>query len=78
MIKSPKRPRDPNQLAKMVIDLSTGLIPEETVKAANTISRGRAGGLAGGKARASSLSPEKRSEIAKRAAAKRWSEDSSH
>jgi hypothetical protein len=33
---------------------------------------GRRGGLKGGKARAESLFPEKRSEIAKKAAAKRW------
>ena len=33
---------------------------------------GRLGGLKGGKARASALSPEKRKEIAKKAAAKRW------
>jgi hypothetical protein len=33
---------------------------------------GKLGGLKGGKARAAKLSPEKRSEIAKKAAAKRW------
>ncbi len=33
---------------------------------------GRKGGLKGGKARAAALSPERRSEIAKRAAAARW------
>ena len=33
---------------------------------------GRNGGLKGGKARAEKLSPEKRSEIARRAAAARW------
>jgi hypothetical protein len=32
----------------------------------------RAGGLAGGKARAAALTPAKRKEIAKKAAAKRW------
>ena len=35
---------------------------------------GRKGGLKGGKARAASLIPEQRSEIAKKAAAKRWGE----
>jgi len=34
---------------------------------------GRLGGLKGGAARAKKLTPEQRSEIAKRAAAKRWS-----
>jgi general stress protein YciG len=33
---------------------------------------GRLGGLKGGKARAVSLSPERRSEIARKAAKKRW------
>lgn len=36
------------------------------------VSLGRKGGLKGGKARADSLSPEQRSEIAKKAAQKRW------
>lgn len=36
---------------------------------------GRAGGLKGGKARAAALSPEQRSSIAKKAAAKRWGID---
>ena len=34
---------------------------------------GRRGGLKGGTARAEALTPEQRSEIAKKAAAKRWS-----
>ncbi|MFC1909465.1 hypothetical protein ACFLXD_06445 [Chloroflexota bacterium] len=34
---------------------------------------GRLGGLKGGKARAESLTPERRSEIAKKAAQARWS-----
>jgi hypothetical protein len=33
---------------------------------------GRLGGLKGGKARAAKLSPERRSEIARKAAAARW------
>jgi hypothetical protein len=36
---------------------------------------GRLGGQKGGKARAESLTPERRSEIAKKAAAARWSGD---
>ena len=35
---------------------------------------GRNGGLKGGKARAEKLSPEKRSEIARKAATARWSD----
>jgi hypothetical protein len=37
------------------------------------VALGRLGGLKGGKARAKSLSKKRRSEIAKKAAAKRWS-----
>jgi hypothetical protein len=36
---------------------------------------GRKGGLKGGKARAETLSPKKRKEIAKKAAAARWRKD---
>lgn len=66
----PTRPRDTNQLAKMIVDLSTGDAeePEMSVKA----KAGQLGGLKGGKARAESLTPERRSEIAKKAAETRW------
>jgi hypothetical protein len=37
--------------------------------------RGRRGGLKGGKSRAKVLSPERRREIAKQAASKRWKKD---
>lgn len=37
---------------------------------------GRKGGLKGGKARAEKLSPERRSEIARKAANSRWNKDS--
>lgn len=39
------------------------------------VALGRLGGLKGGKARASSLTAEQRSEIAKKAAVKRWKND---
>lgn len=38
----------------------------------NAVALGRLGGLKGGKARASKLTPEQRSEIAKKAAQVRW------
>lgn len=78
MAKTPKRPRDPNQLAKMIVDMSTGAeMPAEAApliveKNAAAVALGRLGGLKGGKARADSLTPEKRSDIAKAAAARRW------
>lgn len=75
----PKRPRDFNSLAHQVVAELTGTASPETSqepeedsirKAAAEL--GRRGGLKGGKARAESLSPEKRKEIAKKAAAARW------
>lgn len=78
MAKNPKRPRDPNQLAKMIVDMSTGAdMPAEAAppiaeKNAAAVALGRLGGLKGGKARAESMSASKRSQIAKKAAAARW------
>lgn len=71
-----KRPRDLNQLAKLVVDIASGEI-EDTVSAAkrNPNPRGRTGGLKGGRARAESLSGERRSEIAKAAAISRWNRE---
>lgn len=73
------RPRDPNQLAKLIIDIATGQVddkpeprPEDAGKDPAAVSLGRRGGLKGGRARAAKLNPEQRREIAQRAAAKRW------
>lgn len=77
MAKTPKRPRDPNQLAKLIADIATGETTEsplENGKDPAAVALGRKGGLKGGKARAASLTPEKRQEIAKKAAKARWSE----
>lgn len=71
----PKRPRDTNQLAKYVADLSVGNLTEENTlgnKNPAAVALGRLGGLKGGKARAEKLSPQKRKAIAKKAARKRW------
>jgi len=68
-----KRPKDPNQRAKMIVDLATGEITESvSFKNPAAVSLGRLGGLKGGKARADSLTPERRKEIAMNAAKKRW------
>lgn len=74
MSKTPKRPRDPNQLAKMIADIATGDAEEVKPgeKNAAAVELGRKGGLKGGKARAAKLTPEQRSEIARKAAQKRW------
>ena len=77
---TPKRPRDPFQLAKLVGDMATGQAPrdedtaptkkDERQQAAALL--GRLGGLKGGKARAKKLSATKRKAIAKQAARVRW------
>ena len=74
MAKHPKRPRDPNQLAKLILDMTVGDVPNDSPKgpdSAATQAR-RKGGLKGGKARAAKLSDRKRKDIARRAAAARW------
>lgn len=75
MATHPKRPRDVNQLAKLIVDISTGEVEDENPDAGknpNKIESGRKGGVVGGAKRAQSLTPEQRSEIAKKAAAARW------
>ncbi|HLB20464.1 MAG TPA: hypothetical protein VK605_00015 [Solirubrobacteraceae bacterium] len=70
-----RRPRDPNQLAKLVTDIATGEVedtPEDGGKNPAAVALGRKGGLKGGKARAERMTPEQRSEAAKRAASARW------
>ena len=72
---NPKRPRDVNQLAKLLTDLATGQPePEKSDEGKDpaAVSLGRRGGLKGGKARAATLSPARRKSIAKKAAAARW------
>lgn len=75
----PLRPRDPNQLAKRVVDIATdedvGRIFLDDGRDAAAVALGRLGGLKGGRARAAKLSPERRAEIASRAAAARWKRD---
>lgn len=67
----PKRPADINRLAPAIVQAATEGEPEDTRDPA-AVALGRRGGLKGGKARAAALTPEQRSEIARRAAAKRW------
>jgi len=73
-VKKQKMPRDPMQRAKLVIDLATGEAEPtpEPSKDARFVEAGRQGGLIGGKLRAEKLTPERRSEIARRAAKERW------
>jgi hypothetical protein len=59
---------DLNRMAHRIVKQSTEPREPETPAQVN----GRNGGLKGGKARAQKLAPEKRSEIAKKAAQARW------
>jgi len=72
----PDRPRDMNQLAKRIVDLSVGEETEEPStereKNPHAVALGRLGGQRGGKARAERLTSAKRSEIARIAARSRW------
>ncbi len=65
-----KRPRDPNQLAKLITDIATGEV--HTAEPSTTVKRARAGGERGGPARAKALTAAERSEIASVAAQARW------
>jgi hypothetical protein len=72
----PKRPPDTNQLDKFIVDLTTGdadLPKADDAKDPAAVALGRKGGLKGGKARAESMTPKRRSEVAKKAATARWS-----
>ena len=69
----PKRPRDPAQLAKLIVDIATGEVEDgKPVEMTEAQRFAQSGGLRGGKARAEALSPERRSEISKAAAQVRW------
>lgn len=73
--RSRKRPRDPNQLGKLIVGIATGEaedVEAEDDKNPAAVELGRKGGLKGGKARADSMTPQQRSAAAKRAAEARW------
>lgn len=78
MAERKKRPRDPNQLAKLVVDIATGAEQDtSTTRTKNpaAVELGRLGGLKGGKARAQKLSAKERSAIARKAAQARYGKE---
>jgi len=75
MAKNPKRPRDPNQLAKLIADIATGEA-EDAKPVTATGERAQKAGRKGGPARAKVLTPAERSEIASIAAQARWKKGS--
>jgi hypothetical protein len=68
----PKRPRDPNQLAKQIVDIAIGEVEDSVSESRRHPSRKRIGGLKGGRARAKRLTSAERSDIARLAAKARW------
>ena len=60
-----KRPSDAVSCAVTVMKIATGEMEED-------IPKNRDGKVSGGKARANSMTPEERSELAKKAAEARW------
>jgi hypothetical protein len=72
--KHPKRPRDFSQAAKLVVDIASGQVEdrEPTPEERGVDPAASAMGRKGGPARAASMTPERRAEIAKKAGAKRW------
>jgi hypothetical protein len=56
--------------ASKVVEISTG--QPKPAKNPAAVALGRLGGLKGGNARAASMTADRRSEIAQKAAAKRW------
>ena len=63
-----KRPADAVGRAVMVAPIATGEVEEDRELSSAAAELGRKGG----KKRAENMTPERRSEIAKKAAAKRW------
>jgi len=68
----PKRPRDPNELAKLIVDIATGEADDTVSESKRHPSSKRKAGVKGGKSRAQQLTPEQRQDIARLAARARW------
>jgi hypothetical protein len=67
-------PRDVNQRAKLTVDMIYDEAEPDphSAKDLGRVERGKLGGAKGGTLRAAKLSPERRREIAQKAAAARW------
>lgn len=75
--RSSTRHLDLNQLAKLIVDSSTGNAPKpeppnRKPKNKAAVALGKLGGRKGGTARAAKLTAEQRREIARKAAQTRW------
>lgn len=74
--KGQRRPADVIGAAVMIAKIATGEIAEAEAVDDGKDPAAKALGKKGGAARAKSMTPERRSEIAKKAAAKRWEKSS--
>ncbi len=72
MAKRKKKEHDFAVTAFRVVQEATGEVEPKTKQTIDYKALGMRGGLKGGKVRASRLSPERRSEIARKAAQTRW------
>ena len=73
--RSRKRPTDPNELARQVVDEATGDAPPfdpDEGKDPAAVALGRKGGLKGGRARMDSLTAEQRRQLGLKGARARW------
>jgi hypothetical protein len=79
---TPKRPSDPNLLARQIVEEAIGepltdkkvlsFPKRQSEKNPAAVALGKLGGMKGGKARAEKLTPVERKQIAQRAARARW------
>ena len=74
--KRKKKEHDFSVTAFKVVQEATGQVQPKPKPKFDAKALGHLGGLKGGKARAEKLSPERRSEIAKKAAMARWGKGS--
>jgi hypothetical protein len=72
MSKHLKRPRDPSQLGKLIVDISVGEIEDQAAPSPPKNEAAAELGRKGGKARAANLSSKERRRIATDAANARW------
>jgi hypothetical protein len=71
-----KRPADANRRAFQIVQEAIGEAPDEDEgKNPAAVALGRLGGLKGGKSRAEKMTPEERSEAARKAAQARWKKE---
>ena len=73
LMANPKRPRDPNQRAKLIVDIATGDAQDPEPPGKDSPAEA---GRKGGRARAARLSAKERSEAARKAVEARWLRDS--